>query len=239
MNRRQLATAMVAGGATLTLGQRMVRQPAALAGGWASLELINPLRVVVVGVPTVIDAQMLRHGVNPDASLPGAIQFFDEAHEEAQIVQLEVISEELAILRGEVTLDQPGTYRMQTWEMGPAIELGSVQAVAPGSGEVISSLSGTPDTAVACANDDVANAVTTDILDGAFAEPLLEVPVGTMVTWTNTSAVPHQVVFDAREIEGSLMLRQEDTFSVTFSEPGDFTYHCAPHPYMKGVVRVE
>src|SRR5680860_1603229 len=110
MNRRQLATAMVAGGATLTLGQRMVRQPAALAGGWASLELINPLRVVVVGVPTVIDAQMLRHGVNPDASLPGAIQFFDEAHEEAQIVQLEVISEELAIPVSYTHLTLPTIY---------------------------------------------------------------------------------------------------------------------------------
>lgn len=235
MNRRQMTTAMIIGGATMALGHRST----ALAGGWASLELVNPLQVVVVGVPAVIDAQMLRHGVNPDASLPGAIQFLNKETGDEQIVRFDVISEEFAIVRGEVTLDQPGTYRMQTWEMGPAIELGMVEAIRVGEGEVISSLFTAPKTAVACASDEVADAVQTDILDGAFAEPQLTVRVGTMVTWTNTSIVPHQVVFDAGKIDGSLMLKQDDTFSVTFDEAGEFAYHCAPHPYMKGVVQVE
>jgi plastocyanin len=35
------------------------------------------------------------------------------------------------------------------------------------------------------------------------------------------------------------MLKQDDTFSITFEEAGAFDYYCAPHPYMKGRVVVE
>ncbi|MDQ3523902.1 MAG: plastocyanin/azurin family copper-binding protein [Chloroflexota bacterium] len=241
MNRRQVTTSMILGGAALALGQRESRQPAALAGGWASLELINPLGVAVVGVPTIVDAQMLRHGVNPDASLPGAMQFLNEETGEELIVRMEVVSDAHAIVRGEVTLNEAGTYRMQTWQMGPEISLGRMEAVDPASGDVISALRSAPDTLdteVACSSGDTANVVETDILDGSFADPVLDVAVGTTVRWVNTSVVPHQVVFDNLAFDSSVMLHQDDTFSVTFAEAGEFDYFCGPHPWMVGTVSV-
>ncbi|MDQ3613598.1 MAG: hypothetical protein M3412_04640, partial [Chloroflexota bacterium] len=144
MNRRQMVTTLALGGAILAVGQRPDHRSSALAGGWASLELINPLQVVVVGVPAVIDAQYLAHGVRPAAS-PGAIKFLDEETGDEQTVRLEVISDAHAIVRGEVTLSQPGTYRMRTWQMGPEIEMGHVQAIEPGAGDVISALRNTPE----------------------------------------------------------------------------------------------
>src|SRR3989338_1937486 len=38
---------------------------------------------------------------------------------------------------------------------------------------------------------------------------------------------------------GSSLLGQGETYSYTFSTPGIFNYHCAPHPYMKGKIIVE
>lgn len=239
MNRRQMATAMAIGGAALAIGQRSTRGPSALAGGWASLELINPLQVVVVGVPTIVDAQVLQHAINPSTWVPAAVQFLDEATDDEQIVRMEVVSEDFAIVRGEVTLSQPGTYRMQTWRMGPEIELGHVQAVEPTEGDVISALRTTPETVVACAGRDVAGAVETEILDGTFADPILEVAVGATVRWVNRSVLPHTVTFQELGLDGSAMLKQDDSFSFTFPEAGEFAYYCAPHPHMTGTVRVE
>ncbi len=238
MNRRQVATSMVAGGAVLVLGQRPAGHSTALAGGWASLELINPVQVVVVGVPAVVDAQMLRHGVHPIAGLSGAIQFLDEETGDEQIVQMEVISDAFAIVRGEVTLNQPGTYRMQTSQMGPEIELGHVEAISPTSGDVISGLHTAPDSSLACSGGEISDALETEILHGSYAEPLLDVAAGTTVRWVNTSAIPHTVTFQDRKFGGSALLRQDKTFSMTFAEPGTYDYYCAPHPYMTGAVRV-
>lgn len=30
-----------------------------------------------------------------------------------------------------------------------------------------------------------------------------------------------------------------DRFSITFAEPGEFDYHCTPHPWMRGRIIVE
>lgn len=237
MNRRQMATSMALGGAILAIGRQPAPQHSALAGGWASLEMINSLQVAVVGVPVVIDAQNLAHGVRPVAS-PGAIRFLNEESGDEQIARLEVISEEFAIVRGEVTLTEPGAYRMWTWEMGPEIDLGLVQAIEPGAGDVISTLRPDPGTEVARSGGETAEEVTTEILSMSFAEPVLAVPAGTTVTWINTTSMPHQISFRENAFNSSAMLHQDDTFSVTFAEAGEFEYFCAPHPSMVGIVSV-
>lgn len=238
MNRRQMAMTMALGGTALAVGQRTAHEPSALAGGWASLELINPLQVVVVGVPVVVDAQMLQHGAHPSAILPGAIRFVHEETGEELVMDMEVISDAYAIVRGEVTLASPGSYRMATWEMGPEIELGTVEALAVGTDDVISTLHAPPSAEAACSDDDTAEVLETEILDGSFAEPLLEVAAGTMVKWVNTSVVPHNVVFDDTSIDSSAVLHQDDTFQSTFRHTGEFPYVCTLHPYMKGKVVV-
>jgi plastocyanin len=127
---------------------------------------------------------------------------------------------------------------MQTSDMGTDVELGTVEVVAPVEGDVISALRSPAEMAAACGDAEVAGGVETDILDGAFADPVLEVDAGETVAWVNTSAVPHQVVFEDRAFESSLLLKQGDRFNVTFDEPGEYRYFCGPHPDMTGVVEV-
>ena len=238
MNRRQMSTAMVLGGAALAIGRYQGQVPSVQAGGWASLELINPLNLAIVGVPAVIDAQVLQHGVAPNAAFPAAIRFIHEVSGEEEIAHLDVISEEHAIVRGEHSFTVPGTWRMLTHQMGPEVELGALQVIEPPEGAVLSALHAGAGLEIACSGGGVAGAVETEILDAAFAEPALEVAVGETVTWVNTSVLPHQVVFEERKLDGSAMLKEGDRFSVTFDEEGDYAYYCAPHPSMTGVVRV-
>jgi plastocyanin len=236
MNRRQMATAMAIGGAALALGQRGAHE--AVAGGWASLELVNPLQTAVVGVPVVIDAQILQHGIHPNPGFGGSILFTHEASGATETLQLEPLSRAHAIVRGEQRFSEAGAWRMSTVDMGPVIPLGTVEVLAPEEGEVISALRSPSAEAVACAGGETADGVETDILDMSFADPVLAVTVGTAVTWVNTSAVAHQVVFRDEAIGSSTLLREGDRFSAIFEEPGEFAYFCGPHPSMTGVVEV-
>jgi plastocyanin len=75
------------------------------------------------------------------------------------------------------------------------------------------------------------------IEDFAFAPAELEVAVGTTITWTNVDSAPHTVtspdgVFDSTRIN------QGETFSYTFTEPGEYSYFCSFHPGMQGTVIV-
>jgi plastocyanin len=62
--------------------------------------------------------------------------------------------------------------------------------------------------------------------------------VGTTVTWTNKDQVEHTVTSD-NGIFDSGFLSQNEPWSYTFNEPGTFTYHCEPHPFMTAQVIVE
>ena len=68
-----------------------------------------------------------------------------------------------------------------------------------------------------------------------FTPPTLVVTPGTTVTWTNADDSPHTV----REKDGkfkSAALDTDDTFSKTFTAPGEYEYFCTIHPYMSGKV---
>jgi plastocyanin len=71
-----------------------------------------------------------------------------------------------------------------------------------------------------------------------FTPPTLVVAPGTTVTWTNVDDSPHTV----REKDGkfkSAALDTDDTFSQTFSAPGEYEYFCSIHPRMVGKVVVK
>ncbi len=79
---------------------------------------------------------------------------------------------------------------------------------------------------------------TVRIVQFAFVAAVVEVPVGSRVTWTNDDPSPHTVTAD----DGAFDSRQLDpgaSFSVLFSGPGTFTYHCDIHPTMVGTVIVD
>jgi plastocyanin len=74
--------------------------------------------------------------------------------------------------------------------------------------------------------------------DFSFQPARLEVRPGTTVVWTNRGQVIHTVTaedgsFDSGEIDSG------SKGSITFSRPGTYSYHCTPHPFMKGVVVVK
>jgi plastocyanin len=72
----------------------------------------------------------------------------------------------------------------------------------------------------------------------------IQVPVGTVVTWTNEDDVPHGVtiahsVVSINDIWESGLLSTGQSFSYVFTSPGTYTYYCSEHPsVMTGVVVV-
>ena len=90
------------------------------------------------------------------------------------------------------------------------------------------------ETAAAAAADPVA----VKIDNFHYSPPTLVVAPGTTVTWTNDDDSPHSV----REKDGkfkSAALDTDDTFSQTFTAPGEFEYFCSIHPYMTGKIVVK
>lgn len=87
-----------------------------------------------------------------------------------------------------------------------------------------------------------------DILGNSFSPKVIEIPVGTTVTWTNEDAFTYLAgefggIHNVVSLEGptplaSPMLGHGETWSYTFNEVGEYKYICVPHPYMKGIIRV-
>jgi len=55
------------------------------------------------------------------------------------------------------------------------------------------------------------------------------VKVGTTVTWTDTCAGPCTVTFNTIPVTSGTMVKG-DTFSHTFTDPGNYPYHCEFDP---------
>ena len=78
----------------------------------------------------------------------------------------------------------------------------------------------------------------------AYQPSNIQVPVGTVVTWTNRDNVPHTVTLahvmqSTHDIWESGQLSPGESFSYTFTSRGTFTYYCSDHPsIMTGVVMV-
>lgn len=73
-----------------------------------------------------------------------------------------------------------------------------------------------------------------------FSPPILTVPVGTKVTWTNRDDIPHTVTDQdhPREVR-SPALDTGDSYSRVFTVPGTYRYFCSLHPHMQGTVLVQ
>lgn len=80
----------------------------------------------------------------------------------------------------------------------------------------------------------------TDVEISAFRyqRDTIYVTTGQAVRWINADPVEHTVTFDTGGPQSSPVLSTRDAFLARFDRPGTYTYHCTPHPYMKGVVVV-
>jgi plastocyanin len=83
------------------------------------------------------------------------------------------------------------------------------------------------------------NKVVPVTIDNFVFEPArLTVKPGTTVTWTNRDDIPHTVASDDRRLK-SKVLDTDESYSFTFSTPGEYQYFCSLHPHMTGTIVVE
>lgn len=84
--------------------------------------------------------------------------------------------------------------------------------------------------------------VSVSIMNYSFSPSNVTVKVGTTVRWTNFDSAGHTVTFGRHDSMGSGMdsglMGHMGSFSMAFTEPGVYRYHCDPHPDMTGVVVV-
>lgn len=71
-----------------------------------------------------------------------------------------------------------------------------------------------------------------------FGHARIVVRPGTVVVWRNRDPVVHTVTADAGTFESGSIAR-DDAWSHVFERPGEYAYHCAPHPFMRAVVEVQ
>ena len=70
-----------------------------------------------------------------------------------------------------------------------------------------------------------------------FNPARIEIPAGGTVVWTNSDPVPHTVTADDAGWRSGL-IQPGGSFRRRFDRPGTYSFHCDPHPFMKGVVVV-
>jgi len=71
----------------------------------------------------------------------------------------------------------------------------------------------------------------------AFTPAELTVPVGATVTWVNR----HGAGTTSFAVDGTFtspLFAQGETFSFTFTAPGEYPYICSIHPGMEGTITV-
>ena len=71
----------------------------------------------------------------------------------------------------------------------------------------------------------------------AFGPARIEVVAGTTVEWTNEDPVAHTVTADEGAFDSGL-LEPGAVWRRRFEVPGEYPFHCTPHPFMRGVVVV-
>lgn len=84
-----------------------------------------------------------------------------------------------------------------------------------------------------------APAAKVEIESATFTTTMVEIPVGSTVTWVNNDAITHEVAFVDIALDDSGPLHQSQEFSQVFDTPGTYEYICGPHPVMIGTVVVK
>jgi len=89
----------------------------------------------------------------------------------------------------------------------------------------------------AAASVGAANATPAEMRTMTFNPKRLEIAPGTIVRWTNNDQLVHSVTADDGSWDSG-PIEPGKTWTHTFTQPGEYAFHCTPHPFMKGVVVV-
>ena len=90
----------------------------------------------------------------------------------------------------------------------------------------------TPETITAPATHTIA------IQNFAFDAQLVNINKGDSVVWTNNDSAPHTVTGNNGGPD-SPTINKNGTYRFTFNASGTFSYYCAFHPSMKGIIVVK
>ncbi len=83
----------------------------------------------------------------------------------------------------------------------------------------------------------VANATRAEMRTMTFAPNRIEIAAGTTIVWTNSDPLVHTITADDKSWDSGA-IEPGKTWSHTFTQPGEYAFHCTPHPFMKAVVVV-
>jgi plastocyanin len=83
-----------------------------------------------------------------------------------------------------------------------------------------------------------AGATVVRIANLAFDGRVTKVRAGTTVRWVNDNQLQHSVTADDGAFDSGL-IDPGRMYERLFDRPGDYAYHCTPHPFMTGHVIVE
>jgi plastocyanin len=70
-----------------------------------------------------------------------------------------------------------------------------------------------------------------------YTQATIEIAAGTTVEWKNDDQLQHSVTADDGSFDSGL-IDGGQVWRYTFTRPGTYSFHCTPHPFMKGVVIV-
>ena len=74
------------------------------------------------------------------------------------------------------------------------------------------------------------------VKSGNFDPPSAVVTAGMQVTWNNQDSVAYLIADNNQSF--AFNLPANGSFSLTFTDPGTYNYHCTVHPYMQGTIIV-
>ena len=119
----------------------------------------------------------------------------------------------------------------------------ALAAGVAGCGDESDESSSQPGTATSAESqaDGSSGAVASDsveIADFLYEPEAIMVKAGTTVTWTNRDDAAHTATSDDRVLDTDAIPGGEEG-TITFDEPGTYSYFCVFHPYMEGSVVVE
>lgn len=80
-------------------------------------------------------------------------------------------------------------------------------------------------------------AIRAEIRGNVFGPNRLEIAAGTTIRWTNNDQMVHTVTADDGSWDSG-PIEPGASWSRTFDATGDHSFHCTPHPFMRGVVVV-
>lgn len=76
-----------------------------------------------------------------------------------------------------------------------------------------------------------------DIKDDSFQPSTITVKSGEPVVFTNHDEEKHTVTADDKMFD--IDITPGGNMTLTLGKPGTYTYHCKPHPFMKGTIVVQ